>query len=127
MSSALRAERVSGSEWLCGGSRVAVNSVDAFQGKECPVVILSFTRSNRRQAVGFVDDPHRLNVAQSRARKKLILVGDSETLTRRAREQSGGNRDNRAARQERVFFTQLVRYVEGRGKTMRIFERRSVT
>jgi hypothetical protein len=125
--SALRSESVSGNEWLCGGVRVAVNSVDAFQGKECPVIILSFTRSNRQQAVGFVDDPHRLNVALSRARKKLILVGDAETLTRRARETTGEIKDSRAARQDRVFFRQLVQYVEGRGKTMRIFERRCAT
>jgi hypothetical protein len=127
LSGALRGERVSGSEWLCRGVRVAVNSVDAFQGKECPVVILSFTRSNRRQAVGFVDDPHRLNVALSRARKKLILVGDAETLTRRARNQAAGAKDSRADRQERYVFAQLLRYVEGRGKTMRIFQRRCVT
>ena len=123
----LRGERVSGSEWLCRSVKVAVNSVDAFQGKECPIIILSFTRSNRQQAVGFVDDPHRLNVALSRARKKLILVGDAETLTRRSRKHTAGDKDSRAARQERYFFAQLVRYVEGRGKTMRIFQRRCVT
>ena len=127
LSGTLRGEKVSGSDWLCGGMRITVNSVDAFQGKECPVIILSFTRSNRRQAVGFVDDPNRLNVALSRARKKLVLVGDTETLTRRAREQAGGNKDSRAAGKERDFFVQLIRYVEGRGKTMRVFERRSVS
>lgn len=127
LSGTLRGERVSGSDWLCGGMRVTVNTVDAFQGKECPVIILSFTRSNHRQAVGFVDDSNRLNVALSRARKKLILVGDTETLTRRAREQAGVNKDSRAAGKERECFVQLVRYVEGRGKTMRVFERRIVS
>jgi superfamily I DNA and/or RNA helicase len=126
-SGSLRGERLPGGEWLCRGMKVAVNSVDAFQGKECPVIILSFTRSNRRQAVGFVDDPHRLNVALSRARKKLILVGDAMTMTRLAREQTGGNKNISAAKQERYFFTQLVRYVEEKGKTMRIFETRKVT
>ena len=127
LSGTLRGEQVSGSDWLCDGMRITVNTVDAFQGKECPVIILSFTRSNRRQAVGFVDDSNRLNVAMSRARKKLVLVGDTETLTRRAREQPGGNKDSRAAGKERDFFVQLIRYVEGRGKTMRVFERRSVS
>jgi len=127
LSGPLRGERVSGSDWLCGGMRISVNSVDAFQGRECPVIILSFTRSNRRQAVGFVDDSNRLNVALSRARKKLVLVGDTETLTRRAREQARGNKDRRAKGKERDFFVQLIRYVEGHGKTMRLFERRSVS
>lgn len=127
LSSFLRGERVSGSEWICRGVRVGVNSVDAFQGKECPIIILSFTRSNRRRVVGFVDDPHRLNVALSRARKKLILVGDAVTLTRRGLREVVEAKDSRADMHERYFFAQLVRYVEGRGKTMRIFERRCVT
>jgi superfamily I DNA and/or RNA helicase len=127
LSSTLRGERVSASDWLCGGMRITVNSVDAFQGKECPVIILSFTRSNRRQVVGFVDDSNRLNVALSRARKKLVLVGDTETLTRRVKERPDGNKDSRAAGKERDFFVQLLRYIEGRGKTMRVFERRSVS
>jgi hypothetical protein len=120
----LRGERASEGEWVCRGVTVAVNSVDGFQGKECPVILLSFTRSNRQQMVGFVDDPYRLNVALSRARKKLILVGDAETLTRRSRNPAAEDQDSRAARQERYFFAQLVRYVEERGKTMRIFQRR---
>jgi hypothetical protein len=107
--------------------RISVNSVDAFQGKECPVIILSFTRSNRRNAVGFVDDSNRLNVALSRARKKLILIGDTETLTRRVKERPDGSKDSRAAGKERDFFVQLIRYVEGHGKTMRVFERRSIS
>ena len=125
--SVLQSERLSSSEWLCRGVNVVVNTVDAFQGKECPIIILSFTRSNPRQAVGFVDDPHRLNVALSRARKKLILIGDAETLTRRARESRRQAKETRAAMRERQFFTQLVAYVEGKGKSMRLFERRSVT
>jgi superfamily I DNA and/or RNA helicase len=74
-----------------------------------------------------VDDPNRLNVALSRARKKLVLVGDTETLTRRTRERPDGNNDNRAAKKERDFFVQLIRYIEGRGKTMKVFERRSAS
>lgn len=127
LSGTLQGERKSESDWLCRGMRITVNSVDAFQGKECPVIILSFTRSNRRKAVGFVDDPNRLNVALSRARKKLVLIGDTETLTRRAREQAGGNKDTRAASKERDFFVQLIRFVEGRGETKRVFELRSVS
>jgi hypothetical protein len=126
ISGSLRGQRISANEWLCQGVRIGVNTVHAFQGRECPIIIVSFTRSNHRQAIGFVDDPNLLNVALSRVRKKLILVGDAETLTRRAKNQPKGERDQRAGKHERYFFAQLIRYVEGRGKTMRIFQRRNV-
>jgi len=123
----LRGELVSEDEWVCRGVTVTVKSVHSFQGKECPVIIVSFTRSNRRQAVGFIDDPHLLNVALSRARKKMILIGDADTLTRRSRNPVPESKDSRAAGQERYFFVHLVRYVDGHGKTMRIFQRRCAT
>jgi superfamily I DNA and/or RNA helicase len=125
--SSLQAERLSGSEWLCRGIRVTINTVDAFQGKECPIIVLTFVRSNRRKAVGFVDDPNRLNVAISRAQKKLILVGDSMTLAKRSRDREaiGLNKDTRADNLERRMFSQLVKYVEGKGKYMRVFKLRS--
>ena len=59
--------------------------MDSFQGMEFDVIVFSFTRSaspeQTNKKVGFLDDARRLNVAFSRARKKLILVGNSETLT----------------------------------------------
>lgn len=123
-SASLRAE-VAGGEVVCRGIHILVNSVDAFQGKECSVIIVSFTRSNRRQAVGFVDDANRLNVALSRAQKKLILLGDSNTLTRRSRVAKGlDEKDSASAARERKFFTKLVGYVTQTGKYMRVFERR---
>ncbi|MGH7867175.1 MAG: DEAD/DEAH box helicase, partial [Candidatus Dormibacteraceae bacterium] len=54
-----------------------IESVDAFEGREADVVILSLVRSNDRSAVGFLNDPNRVNVAISRARKLLVIVGDS--------------------------------------------------
>lgn len=59
---------------------ITVNTVDAFQGQERDVIAISFVRSNDRSEVGFLGDIRRTNVAMTRARKKLIMVGDSATL-----------------------------------------------
>lgn len=123
-SKSLAANAIAADQWDCRGVRVSVNTVDAFQGKECSVILLSFTRSNYRKAIGFVDNANRLNVALSRARKKLILVGDAETLIRRARTVASDTEDRRSESLERRFFMRLVEYVEGRGKTMPIFQKR---
>jgi hypothetical protein len=57
-----------------------VESVDAFEGRESDGVILSLVRSNDRAAIGFLNDPNRVNVAISRAKKLLVIVGDSKTV-----------------------------------------------
>ena len=57
-----------------------VESVDAFEGRESDGVILSLVRSNERAAIGFLNDPNRVNVAISRAKKLLVIVGDSKTV-----------------------------------------------
>ena len=59
---------------------ISINTVDAFQGQERDVIAISFVRSNEKSEVGFLADIRRTNVAMTRARKKLILVGDSATL-----------------------------------------------
>jgi predicted DNA helicase len=59
---------------------VEVASVDAFQGREKEVIVISMVRSNRRYSLGFLKDLRRLNVAITRARRKLIVIGDSKTL-----------------------------------------------
>lgn len=58
-----------------------VASVDSFQGQERDLIIFTFTRSNRNGKVGFLSDWRRLNVAQTRAKKQLVMIGDSQTLT----------------------------------------------
>jgi hypothetical protein len=58
-----------------------VATVDSFQGGECDQVIYGFTRSNYECRVGFLRELRRLNVAITRARKQLVLVGDVATLT----------------------------------------------
>lgn len=59
---------------------VTINTVDAFQGQERDVIAISFVRSNYKAEVGFLADIRRTNVAMTRAKKKLIMAGDSATL-----------------------------------------------
>jgi hypothetical protein len=59
---------------------ITINTVDAFQGQERDVIGISFVRSNEKSEVGFLGDIRRTNVAMTRARKKLIMIGDSATL-----------------------------------------------
>lgn len=59
---------------------VTINTVDAFQGQERDVIVISLVRSNSKGEVGFLGDIRRTNVAMTRARKKLIIIGDSATL-----------------------------------------------
>jgi len=59
---------------------ITIQTVDGFQGQERDVIGISFVRSNETGEVGFLSDIRRTNVAMTRARKKLIMVGDSATL-----------------------------------------------
>lgn len=61
---------------------VTVNTVDGFQGQERDVIIISLVRSNSKGEIGFLRDLRRMNVAITRARMKLIILGDVCTLTR---------------------------------------------
>lgn len=57
-----------------------IDTVDGFQGREKEVVILSLVRSNQENNIGFLEDVRRLNVSLTRAKRKLIIVGDSSTV-----------------------------------------------
>jgi len=59
---------------------VEINTVDGFQGREKEIIIISFVRSSKEKILGFLIDLRRLNTAITRAKRKLICVGDSETL-----------------------------------------------
>ncbi len=60
---------------------VEVRSIDGFQGREKEVIVISLVRSNPDAQVGFLADTRRMNVALTRARRKLIVIGDSATLS----------------------------------------------
>jgi len=76
------------------GSRVSVNTVDGFQGQERNIIYISMVRSNDVGEIGFLKDTRRMNVAMTRAKQKLVMVGDSSTLSNFA------------------FYEELLRYVE---------------
>jgi superfamily I DNA and/or RNA helicase len=63
------------------GNKISVNTIDSFQGQERDIVYISMTRSNTESKIGFLSDIRRMNVAMTRARKKLVVIGDSGTLS----------------------------------------------
>lgn len=83
---------------------ISINTVDAFQGQERDVIAISFVRSNEKADVGFLSDIRRTNVAMTRARKKLIMTGDSATL--------GAH----------TFYAKLIDYVQEKGFYRSAFE-----
>lgn len=60
---------------------INVNTIDSFQGQERDIVCISLVRSNTKNEIGFLSDIRRMNVAMTRAKKKLIVIGDSATLS----------------------------------------------
>ncbi|HCM75936.1 MAG TPA: IGHMBP2 family helicase [Cytophagales bacterium] len=85
-------------------SLTTINTVDAFQGQERDVIAISFVRSNDASEIGFLSDIRRTNVAITRARKKVIMIGDSATL--------GSN----------PFYNELIAYVQNKNFYHSAFE-----
>ena len=85
-------------------SLISINTVDAFQGQEKDIIAISFVRSNENREIGFLKDILRTNIAITRARKKLIMVGDSSTLS------------------TNPFYNQLTEFVRERGHYSSAFE-----
>jgi ATP-dependent RNA/DNA helicase IGHMBP2 len=73
---------------------ITIDTVDGFQGQERDLMLISLTRSNERGEIGFLADTRRMNVALTRAKRKLILLGDSSTLA------------------QHPFFDALIKYFE---------------
>jgi superfamily I DNA and/or RNA helicase len=61
--------------------KIAVNTIDSFQGQERDIIYIGLTRSNADSRIGFLSEIRRLNVAMTRARKKLVIIGDGATLS----------------------------------------------
>ncbi|PLK42368.1 AAA domain-containing protein [Emticicia sp. TH156] len=76
----LQAQLESSPDLLDYRAKISVNTIDSFQGQERDIVYISMTRSNAEGSIGFLSDIRRMNVAMTRARKKLVIVGDSATL-----------------------------------------------
>ena len=81
-----------------------VATIDGFQGQESDVVYISLVRSNSKGEIGFLKDYRRMNVAMTRARKKLVMIGDSATI---------GND---------TFYSQLLEYCEQHGEYQSAWE-----
>ena len=79
---------------------ITAHTVDGFQGQERDVILISLVRANEEGRIGFLNDLRRMNVAITRARMKLIIVGDASTLTRHA------------------FYKALYDYIEKHGKVL---------
>lgn len=82
---------------LIDAAEVEVDTVDGFQGREKEAIVISLVRSNEDQEIGFLGDVRRMNVALTRARRKLLIIGDSATLCSDA------------------FYERLFAYVESNG------------
>ena len=65
-----------------GLRKIQINTVDSFQGRENDVVVLSLVRSNHGNNVGFLADERRLNVAVTRAKKHVFIVGNADTISK---------------------------------------------
>jgi ATP-dependent RNA/DNA helicase IGHMBP2 len=61
---------------------ITLNTIDSFQGQEKDIIYISLTRSNMERNIGFLADIRRMNVAMTRAKKKLVIIGDGTTLTK---------------------------------------------
>ncbi len=61
-------------------SHIAIKTVDGFQGQERDIIYISMVRSNDQREIGFLNDIRRMNVALTRAKKKLVVIGDSATI-----------------------------------------------
>ncbi len=64
--------------------QIAIKTIDGFQGQEKDIIYISLVRSNETKEIGFLSDTRRMNVALTRAKQKLVVIGDSATLANNA-------------------------------------------
>jgi predicted DNA helicase len=84
--------------------KLEIDTVDGFQGREKEAVLISLVRSNAEGQIGFLSDVRRMNVALTRARRKLLVVGDSATIS------------------SHLFYQELLDYFEGIGAYRTVWE-----
>jgi superfamily I DNA and/or RNA helicase len=95
----------------------------AFRQRECDVAVVSLTRSHGHRAVPFGDGPAALLLALTRARRRLVLVGDPGTLARRVDWRGAlDHLDEAAAATEARLLGQVLRYVQGQGRHADAFQ-----
>lgn len=85
-------------------AELEIDTVDGFQGREKEAVVISLVRSNQMGEIGFLGDTRRMNVALTRARRKLIVIGDSATLA------------------AHPFYADLLQYIESIGAYQTVWE-----
>mgnify|MGYP001275994479 CR=1 FL=1 len=106
--------------------RIEVNVVDRFQGREADVVLLPMTRANKRGSLGFMTVLNRINVATSRARHRLILVGNARQLEEMGAKYDAKNsdQDSESSMTENTapqnFVSQLINHVQKNGRSLQI-------
>ena len=106
--------------------RIEVNVVDRFQGREADVVLLPMTRANKRGSLGFMTVLNRINVATSRARHRLILVGNARQLEEMGAKYDAKNsdQDSESSMTENTapqnFVSQLINHVQKNGRSLLI-------
>lgn len=83
---------------------IKINTIDSFQGQESDIIIISLVRSNAFAEIGFLKDYRRMNVAMTRAKRKLVIIGDSATISN----------DH--------FYQALLEYVENNGSYRSAYE-----
>ena len=106
--------------------RIEVNVVDRFQGREADVVLLPMTRANKRGSLGFMTVLNRIKVATSRARHRLILVGNARQLEEMGTKYDARNvdHDSESSMTENTapqnFVSQLINHVQKNGRSLQI-------
>ena len=83
---------------------INVNTIDSFQGQERDVIYISLARSNPDNTIGFLSEIRRMNVAMSRARMKLVVIGDSATVA------------------QFPFYEDFINYVESNGSYKTVWD-----
>jgi len=83
---------------------IDVNTVDSFQGSQKDMIWISLVRSNEKREIGFLTDIRRMNVAMTRARLELVIIGDSSTIS------------------HHPFYSKLLEFIQEEGTYQSIWE-----